>query len=389
MDAATARLITSPAGLSLLNSLPPYDPSDALTLGQALRDRGVEPSLVAAAMTQAQWRAGARAKFGEFADGMLFTAAGLEQATRLNVAAHHARRFREAGIDAIADLTCGIGADAMAAAALGLEVVAFEKDEATALIADHNLRHWDTAVVAHADSMTLVGSMEVRGAFADPARRNARGRRHDPQDYSPPLDDILALRAHIDALGVKVGPSIDHAAIPEDVQAQWISMDGSVVEAALWCGPLATHPGHSALVMREGQGHEMHGTTARAPTGPLSEYLIEPDGAVIRAGLVGELASTLDAHLIDSTIAYLTGDSPVPTPFASSYRVLDSFPYSLKRLARALKERHVGRVDIKKRGIDLTPEKLRPQLKLKGDAHATVVITRVAGRHHALIVEPL
>jgi hypothetical protein len=354
-----------------------------------LRDRGTEPALVAAAMTQAQWRASARTKFGEFADGMLFTAEGLEQATRLSVAAHHAQRFREAGITSIVDLTCGIGADAMAAAALGLDVVAFELDEATALIADHNLRHWDGAVVAHADSLSTVTDMEVAGAFADPARRNARGRRHDPRDYSPPLQDILALRARIDALGIKVGPAIDHADIPEDVEAQWVSVDGAVVEAGLWCGPVAAFHGHSALVLRNGQAHELHGATHSADTGPLADYLYEPDGAVIRAGLVGELAGNHDAHLIDPTIAYLASASPWSTPFATGYRVLDSFPYSVKRLAAALKERKVGRVDIKKRGIDVTPEQLRPQLKLKGVGHATVVITRIAGRHHALVVEPL
>ncbi|PKQ26646.1 MAG: SAM-dependent methyltransferase [Actinobacteria bacterium HGW-Actinobacteria-4] len=394
MDASTARLITSPEGLSRLASLPPYDATSALGLGQSLRDRGVSPELVAAVMTQSRLRAAAVPKFGDFAAGMLFTPEGLEQATRLPVAARHAQRFRDAGLSTIADLTCGIGADAMAASALGLAVMAFEIDEPTALIADHNLRHWPDTVVVHADALAVVRTTDVGGAFADPARRTARGRRHDPKDYTPSLDAVLELRDSIPALGVKVGPSIPHEAIPADVHAEWVSVDGSVVEAALWCGPLASAPAgstprHSALVIDGNRATTLTGSTDRAPVGELEEYIYEPDGAVIRAGLVGEVAHSINGHLIDATIAYVTAPHVVATPFATGYRVLETLPYSVKRLTAALRERGVGRVDIKKRGIAITPEQLRPQLKLRGDAHATVIVTRQAGRHVALIVEPL
>ncbi|WP_062209379.1 THUMP-like domain-containing protein [Demequina oxidasica] len=395
MDPSTARLITSADGLSLIDSLPPYSDSDALTLGGQLRKAGADAATVAAAMTQSRLRAAARPKFGEFAAGMLFTQDGLEQATRLSVAGLHASRFRDAGCTRIADLTSGIGADAMAASALGLAVVAFELDEATALIADHNLRHWPTTDVVHADSLGTLRSPDavtklgVDGIFADPARRNARGRRHDPKDYSPALDEVLALRDLIPELGVKVGPAIEHDAIPEDLEAQWVSVDGTVVEAALWSGKLAQSVGHTALVIADGEAHHLSGSTDRAPDGPLGAYIYEPDGAVIRSGLVGEVATELDAHLIDPSIAYLTCNTPVSTPFARGYRVLEVLPYSVKRLASALHERNVGVVDIKKRGIDITPEKLRPQLKLRGDDRATVILTRMGGRHQALIVEPL
>lgn len=395
MDPTTARLVTSADGLSLIDSLPPYTESDALTLGAQLRKSGADGATVAAAMTQSRLRAAARPKFGEFAAGMLFTQDGLEQATRLSVAGLHAARFRDAGCSRIADLTSGIGADAMAASALGIAVVAFELDEATALIADHNLRHWPETQVVHADSIATLNSpgavatLGIDGIFADPARRNARGRRHDPKDYAPALDDVLALRSTLPELGVKVGPAIDHAAIPDDVEAQWVSVDGAVVEAALWSGRLVQSIGHTALVIADGEAHHLAGTTDRAPDGPLGEYMYEPDGAVIRSGLVGEVATMLEAHLVDPSIAYLTCNAPVSTPFARGYRVLDSLPYSVKRLASALHERGVGIVDIKKRGTDVTPEKLRPQLKLRGDAHATVILTRIGGRHQALIVEPL
>lgn len=394
MDLDTARLTVSPRCLSLIDSLPPYPRIDPLTLGEQLRKGGANADVVAAALTQSRLRHQAQGKFGEFARGMLFTASGLEQATRLTVAARHAARYRDAGIKTVADLTAGIGADAMAMAGLGLGVIAFERDEATALIADHNLRHWERAAVVHADSLATLakGSVNAQGVFADPARRNARGRRHDPKDYSPPLDDVLALRGQFPALGVKVGPGIPHEALPtsasgDPVETQWVSVEGSVVEAAIWCGPLAHAQGHSALVMKGNQAHLLTGTTEHAHAGPLGDWLMEPDGAVIRAGLVGELAEQAGAHLVDATIAYLTADHEAHGPFMSTFRVLETLPYSVKRLGEVLKSRGVGTVEIKKRGMDVVPEQLRKSLKLKGDSAATVVLTRVAGTRTALIVE--
>lgn len=389
MDAALARLLTSPDGVALMDALPPYTPTAADRVGRELRDGGIAPDLVSAVLTQSRMRADARAKFGDFAAGMLFTQDGLEQATRLQVAALHAQRFRAAGVERMADLTCGIGADAMAAAALGLDVTAFELDEATALIADHNLRHWEAARVVHADAMGVVGRLEVDGIFADPARRTARGRRHDPRDYSPALDAVLALRERVPALGVKVGPAIPHDAIPPEAEAEWVSVEGSVVEAGLWHGQLSAGAGHAALVIDAQGAHRLAGATDRAPVGELTDYLYEPDGAVIRSGLVGELAVRMDATVVDPTIAYLATTRATATPFARGYRVLEALPFKVKTLAQALRARGVGAVDIKKRGVDVTPEQLRPQLRLAGDERATVVLTRVAGRRMALVVDPL
>lgn len=389
MDAAAARLATSPEVLALAASMPPYDAGGALTLTQQLRARGADADVVAAAMTQSRLRAAARAKFGPFAEGMLFTQEGLEQATRLSVAARHAQRYRDAGFSSVADLTCGLGADSMAFASLGLSVLAFELDEATALLADHNLRHWESASVVHADAMATLaaGTVDVDAVFADPARRNGRGRRHDPRDYSPPLDDVLALRGTWDSVGIKVGPALPHEAVPPGAEAQWVSVDGDVVELGLWTGTLARREGHSALVLKGEGAHVFDADPVQGEEGPLGEYVYEPDGAVIRAGLVGPLGDAIGAHLMAPQIAYLTSDALVETPFATPFRVVETLPYSEKRLAAALAARNVGSLEIKKRGMDIDPAALRPRLKLKGAASATVILTRAGSARVALIAE--
>ncbi len=395
MDPETLSLLLSRDGWALLGALPPYDEGRAMALAERLRREGIDPRLVAGALTQSRLRAQGRAKFADFADGMLFTPAGLEQATRLSVGARHARRYQAAGCTLVADLTCGIGGDAMAMAALGLPVLACDVDELTAAVATVNLRHFPDARVRHADGLALDLAVEgVDGVFADPARRTAQGRRtHDPGAYTPPLDSVLAVRERVPSLGVKVGPAIPHGAVPADAEAQWVSVDGDVVEAGLWFGPLAPDgPGRSALVVRGATATTVRDpdeAPTRPPVGPLGSYLYEPDGAVIRAGLVGVVAEQVQGRLLDATIAYVTSDALAPTDVATAYRVLDALPFGLKRLRTALRERGVGRLTIKKRGTAVVPEQLRRQLDLRGDAEATIVLTRVAGSQQVLVVEPV
>ncbi|GEL94496.1 class I SAM-dependent methyltransferase [Cellulomonas composti] len=391
MDADGLTRLLAPDGWALLSALPPYDERLAMPIAERLRAEGLHPSLVAAALTQSRLRSRARAKLGDFASGMLFTQAGLEQATRLEVAAHHARRYRDAGLSHVADLTAGIGADALAFAGVGLRVTAAEVDEMTAAIATVNLRHFPEATVVHADGLSLDLS-DVDGVYADPARRTGTGRRvFDPAAYAPPLDAVLALRERVAALGLKLGPGLPHGAVPHDARAQWVSSDGEVVEVGLWFGPLAPEgPGRSALVLRAGHAHVLApDESAHAHVGEVGTYLYEPDGAVIRAGLVGDVALEVHGRLVDPTIAYVTGDERHETPFATGYRVHDVLPFHLKRLRSYLRERGVGRLTIKKRGTAVVPEQLRKQLDLRGSAESTIVLTRVGGHQSVLVVEPL
>ena len=400
MDASHLAPLLTPEGWALLADLPPYDESTALSVGQALRDQGHSPALVSAALTQQRLRSRAEAKFGPFTSQMLFTPDGLEQATRLAVSAHHAARYARAGVRRVADLGCGIGGDAMALSGLGLKVLAVERDEATAALATVNLMAFPEAEVLCADALELdLAARGVDAVFADPARR-ADGRRVcDPEQWSPALGRVLALREDVEALGIKVAPGIDHAALPADAHVQWVSAGGDVVEAGIWCGPLAEEgPGRSALVLPDGgpQG----GPAARtlrdpdcddpstppvqlaplAEVGDLRSYIHEPDGAAIRAGLVAHLAQQLDAVPVGERIAYLSGDRLPETalaPFVRSWRVREALPLSLKSLKSRVRERGIGSLEIRKRGLPVSPETVRAAVRPTGEAHETWIMTRL------------
>lgn len=385
------RRILTPEGQELLASLPPYDPDQALSLNQTLRQHH-DPELVAAALTQSALRARATAKLGQFAATMLFTEAGLQQATRLEVAALHARRYRDAGVERVFDLGCGLGVDALAFAGLGLPVTAVDNDEATAALALFNLRAFPDVTVLLDDALHAAQSATPRdGIYADPARRTSTARVFDPAAYSPPLESLFALRSRVPALGVKVAPGISYDHLPSDVHAQWISVHGEVVEAGCWFGALAAGAGRSAVVKGARGVAELHVTddprapAASAPVGKLGKYVIEPDGAVIRSGGVAVLAEQLGANAVSEQIAYLTADEAYVGPLAETFEVVETFPYSKEKLAAWCRSRGIGILEIKKRGVDVVPDRLRAGLKLRGEGSATVILTRVGGRHLAIV----
>ncbi len=389
MDQAELRELFSVEGLRLLDSLPHYSSNaDVVRSVTELRAAGHSPGLVAAVLNQAKLRSRAVGKFGQFAASMLFTEAGLEQATRLSVAAQHAGRFQRAGLAWVADLGCGIGADALAIAALELEVTAVERDEVTAAIAAYNLAAWSNARVENADaeSFDLTG---VDGVYLDPARRDGATRLRNPADFSPSLDFVFHLAQRL-PVGVKLGPGIDRDLIPNDAEAQWISVDRDVVELGLWFGPLAREGiRRAALVISDRGSAELVGEadSADAAVGTLGAYLYEPDGAVIRARLIGDLARQLNARMLDSTIAYATADQPIETPFAACFRVIADFALDQRSLKRELAARAIGTLEIKKRGVDIDPAAFRTALALKGDQSATLILTRIAGKRRAILAE--
>ncbi|MDR6867278.1 SAM-dependent methyltransferase [Microbacterium resistens] len=395
MEMSELTALLTPEGLRLLDAIGPIETTDeAARAVSRLRAGGHGPDLVGAVVGQARLRAKARGKFGPFADRMLFTRAGLEQATRLGVAARHAGRIRAAGVSRVADLGCGIGGDALAFAGAGLRVTAVDADEITAALAAFNLAPFgEDAEVRHgtAQDTDLDG---IDAVWLDPARRTAGHRettRVAAADYSPPLDWALAL-AERTPTGIKLGPGHDRDALPADSEAQWVSADGSVVELVLWSGALAREGiRRAATVIRGEETHELTAAADAPDEGvrELGAYIHEPDGAVIRARLIGDLARGMDAGMLDEHIAYLTSDAPAESPFAASFRVREVLPMHPKTISAALRAADVGRLEIKKRGVDVDPAAFRRKLTLKGSEQATLILVRIGDRRQAILADRL
>jgi SAM-dependent methyltransferase len=360
---------------------------DPIRAGELLR-RSVDPALAAAAMSQVELRVAAAGKLGADAARMYFTAEGLEQATRSEVSTHRAARVALAHPGSVLDAGCGIGGDLLALARAGLTAAGVDRDPLRVAVAEANLQALGLPGAVRTGDVTTLDLTRFGVVFADPARRGGGRRIFHVDAYSPPWSFVESLLRR--PACVKVAPGIPHTLVPAGVEAEWVSWRGEVKEAALWSPQLAVTsrratvirgPGLATLTSAEDPG--------AAPVAPVGRYLLEPDGAVIRAGLVTAVAALVNGWLLDEHIAYLSSDEPAATPYARSFEVLEELPFGEKQLRAALRTRGVGRLTIMKRGVDVVPDRLRRRLSLVGPEEGTLVLTRAASRGTALLVRPL
>jgi hypothetical protein len=377
-------LVTPSAG-AILDRLAHSDLGDAHTLRliETLR-RETSAERAGALLELARLRLKAADKFGADAARMFFTREALEQASDPAVRDWRAGWAR-AG-EPLLDACCSIGSDALAFARAGAVVTALDNDPVRAAMARLNAEALGLPItVQHAD--VTAQPLHAPSIFFDPARRRAERRAFHVRDYTPPLATVRDWRCS--RLQAKLSPGVDTAELDGYGGLLWfVSVRGALKEAVLESAPDAQgSPLPHALLL--GHGAPLAWQAPPAETrlcGPLG-WLIEPDPALLRAGQVASAASTWNAWQMDATIAYLTADAPPDTPWARAWRVLEALPFSVKRLREALRTRGIGRVDVLKRGTAVTPDVLIPQLKLRGEGAAVVMLTRVAGAQTALICE--
>ena len=395
MDANTfAALMAEPARSAIHQAITLFDAGrSALEVSGTIRQQF--PTLTAPVATavigQATLRRRGRAKFGAAADDLWFTPDGLEQATSDAAAQHRATRFAHLADELgrpprVADLCCGIGGDLRALVAAGCKVTGVDRDPVTALAARENV---PTAQIHCAD----VESVDLTGydaAFIDPARRADGRRTFDVHQYAPPWPFVTELLARMPAGAAKVAPGIPHDVIPIGIETEWVSVGGSLKEAVLWAGDLRDGNNRRRATLLPTGATMSSNSDADEPAsaGAARRYLYEPDDAVVRAHLIGDLTRSLDGVLLDRSTAYITSDVLVDSAFVQAFEISEVLPFSLKRLRAALRAADVGGVTIMKRGSAIDVEQLRRDLRLKGDQQAVVVLALIGGRHHAVIAVP-
>ncbi len=384
--------LRSAAGLELLRRAAAYreDPFAA----EKLRG-GARLELAAAAVEQVRLRARAAAKFARAAE-MWFSPSLLEQASGDVIARYRAARFaREAdGAAEVGDFCAGLGGDALALAE-HTRVVAVDRDALARALVRANAETLGRAARVEVRAGELPrDAPSMRRAWVDPGRREGGRRTRRLDEMSPTLEEILSLRSRIKGLGVKLSPAADHAELDALLggvahQREFLSVHGECRELALWLGELSREGGEPAASRRAtllpaGQvlaGEPEPLREIRAP----GEWLLEPDGAVVRAGLVGNLAERLGAWGVDLHLAYLSHDRRPATPFATVYRVGEAEPFSGKRLAARLRALGASDVVLKTRGAAVKPEILRQQLRAvlkqgRPDCRPVVFLTRFEHR---------
>jgi hypothetical protein len=387
----TTSFYQSPAAISLaVELMQKLAKNNELSLITEYRKAGVDQELLRFAINQAALKQRGIQKFGELAADLLFTEAGLEQATRMEVASWHARKFAAAGITSITDLGAGIGADSIAFCQAGLKTTAIENHPETFLALEHNLLGYPGSKAVNQGVEDT--AIATQGVWLDPARRDQDRKsltpqRLKPEMFSPNLDLVFEI-ATKHAAGVKLAPAFPHELIPKNFEANWVSHSQDLVELTLWSAPLGS-PGVNKAVLVAKEILEFEGVQELAPIGKLGGFIFEPDVSLIRSHLIGAFANQHGLELIAENIAYLTADEHLASPWLKSYRVIDTLPLDEKTIRTYCHKNQIGTLEIKKRGVDITPEQLRPKLRLKGAGTATLILTRVGNARQAIVCEPI
>jgi hypothetical protein len=340
-------------------------------------------------LEQVELRRRASAKFAQ-SHGMFFTRTGLEQATDEWVAAYKASRFKQrhggASIAAVADLCCGIGGD----------LIALTREEPTLGIDSHPVAAHFAAVNsgARVEAMNVV-EYDVASAIAwhiDPDRRDNRRRTSSLEACEPNLSTIERLLTRNPHAALKLAPATHvPLAWAERCELEWISRDGECRQLVAWHGELAQKPGQRLATILARQGDSTPHTVVGVPDQRVpivrspERFVFDVDAAVLAARLKGALAADYSLSALSSGATYLTGPRPVGNAALACFEVAEVMPLQTRKLAHYLRERAVGKLEIKKRGVDLTPEQLRRELKLRGDDAATLLICRVGGRPTAIV----
>ena len=336
-------------------------------------------------LQQAELRRRGVKKFAQAAR-MLFTPRGLEQATDEVVAAYKAERFPTDG--PLADLCCGIGGDLTALAGRA-EVFAADLDPVCARCAAWNCRAVGRTATVSCRDVTESSLTGFAAWHIDPDRRPAGSRTSQVLHSSPGIDVIEALQRQCPHAAIKLAPA---ACAPEHwgaaAEREWISRDGECKQQVAWFGQLARRAGdRSATVLRSGQRRTVFGSSASIlePASAIGRYLYDPDAAILAARLVPALAAECGLCAIDLASAYVTGDDPVHDLALSAFEVLDVLPLDVKQLRAWLRRRGIGKLEIKKRGINLDPPRLLRKLAPSGEEQATLIGTRFQRRIVAVL----
>lgn len=323
------------------------------------------------------------------ADDLLLDDASAQQATAAAVAAHRARRIARSIPGAVVhDVTCSIGAEMLELTVTpGIGgVIGSDLDPARAAMAAHNV---PAARVAVADALTPTSTADV--VIADPARRDGTGaRKFRLEDLRPGLFELLSVYAGR-SLVVKCAPGLDHRMLRDRFgfvgETEVVSVDGGVREVALWTGD-DDRPRRRATVIRStGGGFEITDDESDdVPVAPVGRWIVDPDGAVVRAGLVRHYAARHGLWQVDHRIAHLTGDA-VPAG-ERGWPVLEQMPLTEKNLRRRLVELDCGVLEILVRGVDIDPDRLRTRLRLRGSRSLALVVTRIGTAATVFICGP-
>jgi hypothetical protein len=375
---------------------------------------------VHAALQMVAGRAKAVAKFGERGETMVADPEGVEMATGPTSGAWKAARLANVARDrVIGDICCGIGGDALAMHAAGLQVVPVDRDPLRAWMAGMNVgRPAGLVDLEQPDDIDKLRALGIQLAHIDPARRNSSGRIWRVEDLQPGPAAIARVVGAFRDVGIKLAPGLDYATLDQvgatDAEVEIISERGKLTQAIVWTGELAgaldrgvTHA--QRIVARSGStptrratllGKYATVTLAGEADGALpvattmGRFVYEVDDAIERAQLLAAACSRSGMHMAHPSLGLLTGDHPPEViaqqwPDAQTwlrgFELLDEMAWNERKVEQRLRQLGAGLVEVKTRDRVVNPDQLQPAWSRKTGVSLVVFVLRFGKSVRAMV----
>ncbi len=307
----------------------------------------------------------------------LFTLKSYEQCSSQATAMYKTSLFLKGKL---LDLTGGLGVDDWAFAKAGNEVVSLEPDEELNEIATYNFGLLGVSNIRRtsvkAENYLQNNEQMFDWVYCDADRRPGGKKVFD---LSGSVPDILSLLPEIfsctPTLLIKASPMVDITScikqlkcVERSIVVQW---RGEVREVLFLVKKDFAREAHISAVEVNNLGHVLQEiSTVQTKALMLAEnaayrFLYEPAPAVVKAGLVNEVATSFGLSRVGTNSAYLLGNEEGIAFWGRTFRIQTSMLYKPDVLKKYLQEKNIMKANVAKRDFPLQVDEIRKKFKLK------------------------
>ena len=322
----------------------------------------------------------------------------LEQSTAYDIGEWKAKLWPSSG--SVHDLCCGMGGDSFFIPN-SLELTGIDMSEERLQMYAYNMQALNKkANTLNADVRNLTKT--VPNAIADfftidPARRKSESENQRQfENLTPSLQEVLEIAKSYKGGMVKLPPGYPIDESPLDAEIIYLGSRQDCRECLVLLGNLAQNPGKiRTVILDKEKSFEFVSAFDRATLekeqileeGSLQKFISEPCPLFVRSRIFTQFAKEWNAKILSKGIAYLTTEEPISHIGFSSFAVLDSVPLGTSAVKNMLKKHGIGKLTLKKRGVEIIPEEEIKRLKPKGKNEGILFYTRVAGEKTAILTQ--
>ena len=338
----------------------------------------------------AKCRIKAKKKFGDLANKLFFDEEGLRYSTPPEVAEYRAERLRS-GV--IADVSCGVGIQAIYFAMVSERVIAIEKDPVRIELAKLNAESLGVEnidfIYGDATSKKIIDRIKADTVFSDPARRPEEQIRTLETLEPSPIKIYKIYREVTDRIAFELPPQISKENITIDGEKEYTSLDFRLNRLALYTGALKScEISAISLPSKERVTDNDEKINLEVRETPL-RYIYEVDPTIVKANLLENLAGKIefDGYLLmeGKRRTLLTSKKEYDSSFFRCYNLLDFCKFDLSEIKDSLRDLDAGKVTLR---LEIDPKEywgFRKEIEKGLSGDRKVSLFRIGD--YAMIVE--